>query len=223
MRASTAWRGTRSSSRRRRGHGRWPTCAWGTTSTARARVATSTTEVLAHWRTRKPGYRVTLEDGTKILASGDHRFLSRHGWGYVASEDGAIGRPAGHGAARPASGSTRPAPAPARPRPSGEAISCGRRPAVLAIGSGSAASGSSPRARPRTPTTGAATCAGRPWGRPPLRLTPAAGGAGARGPVPGALGLSMTAAAVAGYREVRVARPTAESLRHVHHVAVGCR
>ena len=29
------------------------------------------------------------------------------------------------------------------------------------------------------------------------------------------LGLSMTAAAVAGYREVRVARPTAESLRHV--------
>src|SRR6478736_10298738 len=53
------------------------------------------TEVLAHWQTRKPGYRVTLEDGTKILASGDHRFLSRHGWGYVATEDGvSAGRPA---------------------------------------------------------------------------------------------------------------------------------
>ena len=31
------------------------------------------TEVLDHWSTVKPGYRITLEDGTKLIASGDHR------------------------------------------------------------------------------------------------------------------------------------------------------
>ena len=36
-----------------------------------------TTEVLAHWSTVKPAYRVTLDDGTELVASGDHRFLSR--------------------------------------------------------------------------------------------------------------------------------------------------
>jgi len=41
------------------------------------------TEVLAHWRTVKPGYRVTLEDGTELLASGDHRFLTDRGWKHV--------------------------------------------------------------------------------------------------------------------------------------------
>ncbi|MGH2992763.1 MAG: intein-containing Rv2578c family radical SAM protein, partial [Solirubrobacterales bacterium] len=35
-----------------------------------------TTRVLAHWTTRKPAYRITLEDGTELIASGDHRFLS---------------------------------------------------------------------------------------------------------------------------------------------------
>src|SRR5437867_5908937 len=34
-----------------------------------------TTQVLAHWQTVKPAYRVTLEDGTELIASGDHRFL----------------------------------------------------------------------------------------------------------------------------------------------------
>src|SRR5215218_5055036 len=33
------------------------------------------TEVLAHWSTVKPAYRVSLADGTQIVASGDHRFL----------------------------------------------------------------------------------------------------------------------------------------------------
>src|SRR3984885_5731989 len=33
------------------------------------------TEVLAHWSTLKPAYAVTLEDGTRLLSSGDHRFL----------------------------------------------------------------------------------------------------------------------------------------------------
>jgi DNA repair photolyase len=42
------------------------------------------TEVLAHWQTYKEAYRVTLEDGTEVLASGDHRFLSARGkWKHV--------------------------------------------------------------------------------------------------------------------------------------------
>ncbi|MGY1702338.1 intein-containing Rv2578c family radical SAM protein [Geodermatophilus sp. SYSU D00766] len=41
------------------------------------------TEVLAHWGTTKPAHRVTLADGTEIIASGDHRFLSARGWKHV--------------------------------------------------------------------------------------------------------------------------------------------
>ncbi len=41
------------------------------------------TRVSAHWRSVKPAYRVALEDGTELIASGDHRFLSDHGWRYV--------------------------------------------------------------------------------------------------------------------------------------------
>ena len=43
-----------------------------------------TTEVLAHWETLKEAYRVTLEDGTELVASGDHRYWTRRGkWKYV--------------------------------------------------------------------------------------------------------------------------------------------
>jgi DNA repair photolyase len=42
-----------------------------------------TTQVLAHWQTVKPAYRVTLEDGTELIASGDHRFLTNRGWKHV--------------------------------------------------------------------------------------------------------------------------------------------
>jgi DNA repair photolyase len=42
-----------------------------------------TTEVLAHWSTTKPAYRVELADGTEIVASGDHRFLTGRGWKHV--------------------------------------------------------------------------------------------------------------------------------------------
>src|SRR5213076_3226446 len=53
-----------------------------------------TTEVLAHWSTVKPAYRVTLEDGTELLASGDHRFHTYRGWKYVTgSEQGRDRRP----------------------------------------------------------------------------------------------------------------------------------
>lgn len=41
------------------------------------------TRVLAVWRTRKQAFRVTLADGTEIVASGDHRFLTERGWKFV--------------------------------------------------------------------------------------------------------------------------------------------
>lgn len=41
------------------------------------------TEVLAHWSTTKPAYRVSLEDGTELIGSGDHRFLTERGWKFV--------------------------------------------------------------------------------------------------------------------------------------------
>lgn len=39
--------------------------------------------VAAKWATRKPAFRVTLSDGTEIVASGDHRFLTDRGWKFV--------------------------------------------------------------------------------------------------------------------------------------------
>ena len=41
------------------------------------------TTVLAHWSTRKRAHRVTLRDGTALVASGDHRFLTTDGWKHV--------------------------------------------------------------------------------------------------------------------------------------------
>jgi DNA repair photolyase len=41
------------------------------------------TEVLAHWSTVKHAYRTTLADGTELITSGDHRFLSNRGWKHV--------------------------------------------------------------------------------------------------------------------------------------------
>ena len=51
-----------------------------------------TTEVLAHWSTIKPAYRVTLEDGTELVASGDHRFLTNRGWKHVVGTMGGAGQ-----------------------------------------------------------------------------------------------------------------------------------
>ena len=43
-----------------------------------------TTEVLAHWESYKEAYLVRLEDGTELVASGDHRFWTRRGkWKHV--------------------------------------------------------------------------------------------------------------------------------------------
>jgi len=41
------------------------------------------TYVHAHWETEKLAYRITLEDGTELVASGDHRFLTLRGWKFV--------------------------------------------------------------------------------------------------------------------------------------------
>jgi DNA repair photolyase len=43
------------------------------------------TTVLDTWTTIKPAYRVTLEDGTALIVSGDHRLLSNRGWKHVVN------------------------------------------------------------------------------------------------------------------------------------------
>jgi DNA repair photolyase len=43
------------------------------------------TRVLAHWATTKPAYVVRLADGTELVTSGEHRFLTAHGWRHVSA------------------------------------------------------------------------------------------------------------------------------------------
>ncbi len=43
------------------------------------------TKVLDRWITVKPAYRVTLEGGTELIVSGDHRLLSNRGWKHVVN------------------------------------------------------------------------------------------------------------------------------------------
>ncbi|BCY15073.1 intein-containing Rv2578c family radical SAM protein [Actinoplanes sp. L3-i22] len=45
------------------------------------------TTVLDHWATSKPSFRVTLSDGTRLVSSGDHRFLTDRGWRYVSPSE----------------------------------------------------------------------------------------------------------------------------------------
>jgi DNA repair photolyase len=45
------------------------------------------TQVDAMWSTRKRAYRITLADGTELIASGDHRFLTDRGWKHVADAE----------------------------------------------------------------------------------------------------------------------------------------
>ncbi|MBV9452159.1 MAG: intein-containing Rv2578c family radical SAM protein [Streptosporangiaceae bacterium] len=45
------------------------------------------TTVLAHWSTVKSAYRVSLEDGTELVCSGDHRFLTERGWKHVTGAE----------------------------------------------------------------------------------------------------------------------------------------
>lgn len=43
------------------------------------------TPVLAHWSTTKPAYRMLLADGTELVSSADHRFLTGRGWKHVTA------------------------------------------------------------------------------------------------------------------------------------------
>jgi DNA repair photolyase len=52
------------------------------------------TQVLDKWSSIKPAYAVTLEDGNELIASGEHRFLTRRGWKHViGAECGPLQRP----------------------------------------------------------------------------------------------------------------------------------
>jgi DNA repair photolyase len=45
------------------------------------------TQVLAHFSSIKPAWRLTLADGTALVASGDHRFLTERGWKFVTGAE----------------------------------------------------------------------------------------------------------------------------------------
>lgn len=49
-------------------------------------------KVVAKWSTRKRAYRVRLADGTELIASGDHRFLTERGWKHVIGTMSGAGR-----------------------------------------------------------------------------------------------------------------------------------
>ncbi len=49
--------------------------------------------VLAHWNTIKPAFRTTLADGTTLVTSADHRFLTERGWKYVKGSPSGRQRP----------------------------------------------------------------------------------------------------------------------------------
>jgi DNA repair photolyase len=52
------------------------------------------TQVLDKWSSIKRSYVVVLEDGTELIASGDHRFLEQDGWKHVTgAQGGALVRP----------------------------------------------------------------------------------------------------------------------------------
>jgi DNA repair photolyase len=52
------------------------------------------TEVLDKWSSVKPAWSIVLEDGTELIASDDHRFLSDRGWKHVVgTQCGVLQRP----------------------------------------------------------------------------------------------------------------------------------
>jgi DNA repair photolyase len=52
------------------------------------------TQVLDKWSSIKPAYALALEDGTELIASEDHRFLTRRGWEHVlGAQSGPLQRP----------------------------------------------------------------------------------------------------------------------------------
>ena len=59
---------------------------YGTVFAGRYRRYVKTT-VLQHWRRIEPVYRVVLEDGTILVASAGHRFLTNRGWKHVTGQE----------------------------------------------------------------------------------------------------------------------------------------
>ena len=55
----------------------------GTQQIGRYRRYTAT-PVLDHWSTMRAAYRTVLDDGTVLVSSGDHRFLTERGWKHVS-------------------------------------------------------------------------------------------------------------------------------------------
>ncbi len=51
------------------------------------------TNVVDHWHRVREALQVVLEDGTELIASGDHRFLTSRGWKFVEGHRGRGGRP----------------------------------------------------------------------------------------------------------------------------------
>ena len=56
----------------------------GTVQRGTARRLVST-KVLDHWSTFRRAFKVTLDNGAELVASGDHRFLSEDGWKHVST------------------------------------------------------------------------------------------------------------------------------------------
>jgi DNA repair photolyase len=50
------------------------------------------TQVLDTWSSIKPAYRVELEDGTEVVASAEHRFLTRRGWKHLTGGSQGVAR-----------------------------------------------------------------------------------------------------------------------------------
>jgi DNA repair photolyase len=66
---------------------------YGTVQRGRYRRYARTT-VLAKWTSVRSAYRVTLENGTELITSSDHRFLTNRGWKHViGAEQGPLQRP----------------------------------------------------------------------------------------------------------------------------------
>ena len=86
--APTACPATRRSCWPAAGPSRSPNWRAGTGLRHRRRAATAATRRPRCSRTghEKPAYRITLADGTELVASGDHRFLSERGWKHVTGD-----------------------------------------------------------------------------------------------------------------------------------------
>ena len=57
---------------------------YGTRVVGKKRFLTKT-RVKATWSSIRDTYRIELADGTKLIASGDHRFLTNRGWKHVVN------------------------------------------------------------------------------------------------------------------------------------------